>query len=260
MKAPIIGVTTSETTLELKPITKLNSAYVELVSSHNGIPLLLTQRTPLEHVEQLVSRLDGLILIGGQDIDPAIWGAAPEVEYRENLSGTGIRYCRPVDYTPSRRRDDFEIALYHAAKERCIPIFGICRGLQIINVAEGGSLHQELPEPTTIRHYTENDEWTQHHMIHIDPNTKVGTWMQREQYFTSSIHHQGIDRLGDNLRVSARAEDGVIEIIENLHDERFIVGVHGHIEQTRPNLPLYDILLGIFFDQACALSEIKPAI
>lgn len=255
MTALLIGITTSSTIVATdnvcaRPVTLVNQAYVDLVLSFNAAPILLSSQTSTEHVAKLVSVLDGLILIGGQDIDPQLYGQIPKVEYSAHVHGSGRNYLRPIDYQPNITRDRFEIALYQEAKARHKPILGICRGLQLINIAEGGTLYQELPEPKTVQHERGNDGWIHHHAIQVDPHSRVFSMLEREHYVMSSLHHQGIDRLGNNLSKAAWAEDGQIEIIELIDENNFIVGVHGHIEQTRQNLKLYDKILHAFYDRA----------
>src|SRR5437879_5669909 len=168
MRSLLIGITTSNTIVAsqnvcARPVTLVNQAYVDLAPSFGATPLLLSSQTALEHVEYLVSVLDGLILIGGQDIDPELYDQRLKVEYSADIHGSGRPYLRPIDYQPSIKRDRFEIALYQKAKARQIPILGICRGLQLINVAENGTLYQELPEPKIINHERGEDGWIHHH-------------------------------------------------------------------------------------------------
>ena len=255
MQRPIIGLTTSETGLTSKngcerPVTFINQAYVAMVKSLDAVPLLLSCHTPLSELEHLARFLDGLVLIGGQDIHPEAFNDTPQVQYRDDVKGTGKPYLRPLDYQPSLIRDQFEIKLYQTCKSLKLPILGICRGLQLINVAEGGSLYQELPEPRLINHDRGDDGFIHHHLIHLDPQSKAFSFLQQEVYVMSSLHHQGINRLGKDLQKAAWSEDGIIEIIENIDEENFIIGVHGHIEQTRTNLKLYDTILDAFIERA----------
>lgn len=233
-KRPLIGITTVQTIMN-QPVVLVNQSYVNLITALGGLPVMLTEGP------EVVSSLDGLVIIGGQDIDPILYKTKPEVIYRE-LSGRGERYTRPMDYAPNRKRDDFEIALYQAAKAKRIPVLGICRGLQLINVAEGGTLYEELPE-SKIFHEAGLDGWAPGHFIKIEPDTKTHQLLQVDQYVMSSRHHQGIEHLGKNLKTSARSEDGLIEIFEWAGDDQWVFGVQGHIEQTRQNYPLYDRLV-----------------
>jgi putative glutamine amidotransferase len=255
MKKLLIGITSAETIIEsfntpARPVTLVNQAYVDLALSFNATPIILSLQSPHEHIISLLSMLDGLIFIGGQDIDPTCYNQSQRVEYSPHISGSGKPFMRPFDYRPSKKRDNFEIALYHAAKERFIPILGICRGLQIINVAEGGTLYQELPEPKIINHERGEDGFIHHHHIEINISSKIFEILKKQFYTMSSMHHQGIDLLAPTLNKAAWAEDGIIEIIELIDNKNFIVGVHGHIEQTRMNLKAYDLLLEAFFERA----------
>ena len=238
MKKPVIGVTSVQTFFH-KPVILVNQSYVSLIASLGGLPVIVTEEP------RIVDKLDGLLIIGGQDIDPELYGAQQQVTYQE-ISGLSRRYLRSQDYAPNRIRDDFEIALYHAAKAKKIPILGICRGIQLINVAEGGTLYQELPESSKIQHEGGPDGHSHGHFIKIDPNSKTYELMQTEHYPISSLHHQGIECLGKNLRAAAWAEDGLIEIIEWENKDQWVMAVQGHIEQTRLNYPLYDQLVRAF--------------
>lgn len=251
----LIGITTCESSVAStnvcsRPVTLVNQAYVDLPVSFSATPLLLSSHTPLENIPSLVALLDGLIIIGGQDINPQFYNETNKVTYSADILGSGKPFLRPQDYEPSLRRDYFEIGLYKAAKQKHIPILGICRGLQLINVAEGGTLHQELLEPKTIQHERGDDGFIHHHPIIIDPLSKIYTLLECDTYIMSSLHHQGINILAPSLYKAAWAEDGLIEIIECIDEQNFIVGVHGHIEQTRQNLKLYDRLLYAFFERA----------
>jgi len=230
-------------------VTLLSQAFTALAVDHGGCPLPLYTHVDLEDIPQLVRCLDGIILIGGQDIDPALYGQTLEVEYSDAVRGFGSRFRRPASGRPDRRRDDMEIALYRAAVEHGMPVLGICRGLQIINVAEGGTLYQELPE-TNTRHHFEEDGFINHHEVSIEKDSLAYRLLETELYYTSSLHHQGIDRLGQGLRVSGRAPDGAPEIIESTDPGRWVIAVHGHMELTRVNLWRYENILAAFMARA----------
>ena len=238
-KKPIIGITTVQTFVH-KPVILANQSYVNLISDLGGLPVLVTENP------EVMECLDGLLIIGGQDIEPELYGAQQQVIYQQ---GASKRYCRPLDYAPNKTRDNFEIALYQAAKAKKIPVLGICRGLQLINIAEGGTLCQELPESSSVQHEPGPDGHSHGHFIKIDPKSKTYELMQTEHYVTSSLHHQGIEHLGKNLRAAAWAEDGLIEIIEWQDNSQWVMAVQGHIEQTRSNYPLYDRLVTAFIER-----------
>lgn len=242
IKKPVIGITSVQSFTQ-KPVVLANQSYVDLIRAFGGLPVLVMEDP------EIIEHLDGLLIIGGQDIDPELYGAKQQVSYQA-ISGLSKRFCRPLDYAPNRQRDDFEIALYHSAKLRKIPVLGICRGLQLMNVAEGGTLYQELPESSQILHERGPDGHSHGHFINIDPHSKTYELMQTEHYVSSSLHHQGIDKLGRNLRASAWAEDGLIEMIEGTESDPWILAVQGHIEQTGSNYPLYNKIVQAFIDKS----------
>jgi putative glutamine amidotransferase len=176
----------------------------------------------------VLERIDALLLIGGADIDPASYGA-------EREPGTEATY---------RERDEFEIALVHGALERGLPILGICRGMQLINVALGGSLDQDLIGPDGIhphRPIVGSFEGTEH-FVKLEPGTLAFTAAGKEFTLAHCHHHQGVSRIGEGLAVSGRADDGVIEAIE-ASDGRWLLGVQWHPEvdeRSRLFSALYD--------------------
>ncbi|MEI6790773.1 MAG: gamma-glutamyl-gamma-aminobutyrate hydrolase family protein, partial [Myxococcaceae bacterium] len=237
-KKPLIGITTVQAFVK-KPVIMLNQSYIDLIADLGGLPVLLTEDP------EVVKYLDGLLIIGGQDIDPELYGEKQQVVYQD------------LSNAPNRRRDDFEIALYQAAKVKKIPVLGICRGLQLINVAEGGTLYQDLPKTCKVRHEAGPDGHSHGHFIKIDPQSKTYDLMQTENYPSSSLHHQGIKDLGKNLRAAAFAEDGLIEIIEWAGENQWVMAVQGHLEQTRQNYPRYDRLVTEFLIMANSSSLTK---
>lgn len=251
---PLIGITASEQSLPSpsggpRPVALVPVAFLALATDHGGCPLVIPGRAGLEDAPGLARILDGLILTGGQDVDPASYGQAPKVEYLESVRGHGAPFRRAAGSRPDRRRDELEISLYRACRELCVPVLGICRGLQIINVAEGGTLHQELPA-TATRHHFDEDGWVNHHEIEVEPGTLARKLLDVDRYYTSSMHHQGVDRLGTGLRASAHAPDGMVEMIESADPRRFVMATHGHLELTRANLPRYEAILRAFMDRA----------
>jgi putative glutamine amidotransferase len=251
--SPIVAITTAAIA-ELdgnghrKSISRVNNRYLALATDFGATPVLLFAESDPRAAKALLSRVQGLIIIGGQDLDPATYGQECAVRYDASIKGAGTPYHRPIDLAPNRRRDDFEIALYGAAIEIGVPVLGICRGMQLINVAEGGSLLQEMP-PEVIDHCAGDDGFIHHHPIQIAEGSFTHHTLKTQHYFTSSIHHQAVDRLGAKLKKTAWAPDDVIEVVERIDDKNFVVGVLGHIEQTRRNLPLYDKLLAGFIDR-----------
>ena len=165
--------------------------------------------------ETLLDRIDGLLLIGGADLDPRSYGEEPE-------PGVEATY---------RERDDFEIALTRAAIERSMPYLGICRGMQILNVALGGNLDQHLaledgttPHRRIVGTFEGNEQ-----EIHLEPGSLAARALEEERHVGRCHHHQAVDRLGGGLVVTGRAADGVPEAIE-LEGRGWVLGVQWHPE------------------------------
>jgi putative glutamine amidotransferase len=195
----------------------LPRSYVDAVQRAGALALLLA---PDEHAtedpEQLLDLIDGLMLAGGADIDPASYGARP---HRET-----------VDTVPER--DAFEIALTRAAIERDMPVLGICRGMQLINVARGGTLLQHLPElygHHEHRRVLGSFDGADHDVI-LTAGSLAASAAGEVAHATKSHHHQGVDRLGEGLVVSGLSTlDELPESIE-LPERRFVLGVQWHPE------------------------------
>jgi putative glutamine amidotransferase len=226
---PLIGVTTSElrpsgmSTLRRQgepPHAEmaLGMTYLQAIERAGGVPVVLPPC--VSDLEALISRLDGVCLSGGPDLDPAAYGA------RERHAELG-----PTE--PSL--DAFELALARAALERGMPLLGICRGSQALNVACGGTLHQHLPDH---RQAEPGSEPT--HDVEILPGTRLAGLFGAGAMAVNSFHHQAVDRLGSGLRVAARAGDGIVEAIEGAG---FVLGVQWHAE-TMADGRLFDALVG----------------
>src|SRR3954449_129602 len=162
--------------------------------------------------DQLLDMLDGLILAGGADLDPASYGAEPHPETRGSNAD----------------RDRFELALARSALERDMPVLGICRGMQMLNVACGGTLQQHLDEVATHRH---TPGVFGDHEVELDAGSLAARAAGREGVAVRSHHHQGLDRVGDGLAVTGRSpDDGIVEAVE-LPERQFALGVLWHPEE-----------------------------
>jgi putative glutamine amidotransferase len=181
----------------------VNQRLAELVVAAGGVPVATdTWADP----EALLERVDALVLNGGSDVAPNLYGAEPH-------EATGA---------PNARRDDFELRLARGALERQLPVLGVCRGMQVLNVARGGTLVQDLEG------HNEREAWDRPvHEVEVEPGSRVARAFGGRTA-VNSVHHQAIDRLGSGLRATAHAPDGVIEAIEA--DDGLAVGVQWHPE------------------------------
>jgi len=190
---------------------------------------------------ELLSGFDGLLLIGGGDVEPRRYGAQPH----------------PDVYGIDPERDAFEVALLSAADSAGTPTLAICRGAQVMNVAFGGTLHQHLPDiPSLIAHRGETYGVGTMHEVGVTPLSRLGAAVAASKVRCPSHHHQGIDRLGDGLEPVAHSEDGLVEAIERT--QGWMVGVQWHPEEVaaedEANQSLFDALAQLAADRAAAAS------
>jgi putative glutamine amidotransferase len=196
--------------------------YVSAVQRAGGLAIVLPpDEAVVEEPDALLDRVDALLLAGGADIDPAAYGAEPHAETK----GTWPE------------RDGFEIALARRAIEREMPLLGICRGMQVLNVAMGGTLDQHLPESAGNELHRSVAGTFGSHRVRLAPATLACGAAGAEGLLVMSHHHQGIDRVGAGLEVSGwSVEDGLVEAIE-LPGSRYALGVIWHPEED-PDSPL----------------------
>ena len=189
--------------------------YADRVSAAGGIPVLLP---PVPGIEDALARLDGLMLSGGGDIDPSRYRAEPAPQV------TSVR----------EERDTAEFALFAAAMSRHLPVLGICRGLQVINVARGGSLHQHLPDVVGHDGHAPVAGAFGTHAVHVAHGSRLGEILGRDEvdppFDAPTHHHQAVDRLGEGLVATAWAEDGTVEAFELDAEGSFVVAVQWHPE------------------------------
>jgi putative glutamine amidotransferase len=193
----------------------LPEVYFGAVERAGGIPLLLPPQ-PLDGgvAEQVMARLDGLIISGGLDVEAARYGAAPH----------------PHADPPSRIRDDWDDALLTAAIENEVPFLAICRGIQVLNVNRGGTLHQHLPELVGDDRYTGENGVFKTNEVSVDDGSRVAAIIGAGVHEVQSYHHQAIDQLGDGLLVTAHSGGGIVQAVE-LQSVPFGLGVQWHPEQ-----------------------------
>lgn len=214
MSRPAIAITTGYD--QKRPgFFLLRQDYIRAVEQAGGLPVVFAPGKP-DDAADLLARVDGLLLTGGSDVDPAIYG--------EDRHATVTHVAR--------ERDDFEIALARAALLRDLPLLAICRGQQVLNVASGGTLVQDIPSQVSkdVDHDPERERWELAHDVEIVPGTRLRALLGKDRLSVNSFHHQAVKDLGLGLSVSARTpSDGVIEGVEAT-DRRFTVGVQWHPE------------------------------
>jgi putative glutamine amidotransferase len=221
MGRPVIGICTALERARWgmwdQQAVLLSRSYVEAVQRAGALVVMLPpDELLLRSPEEALDLLDGLMMAGGADIDPASYGAQPHPE--------------TLDTVPER--DRFEIALLRAAIERELPVLGICRGMQLINVAYGGTLLQHLPERFGHHEHLRVPGTFDgaDHDVDLVEGSLAARAAGETHHATKSHHHQGVDRLGDGLRISGTsAMDGLPEAIE-MPGQRFVLGVQWHPE------------------------------
>ncbi|MFN0095565.1 MAG: gamma-glutamyl-gamma-aminobutyrate hydrolase family protein [Dehalococcoidia bacterium] len=218
MSQPLIGITTSIAPAGKGPErVSLNTDYMRSVEAAGGVPILLPQTLGPAALDALFPALGGLVVTGGGDVNPARYGETPH----------------PTVLGVSDERDAFEAALIERALAARLPLFCICRGMQILNVALGGSLHQDIPSDfaTTIQHAQTDPRETPTHAVHVQPETKLAALLGAGELRVNSMHHQSVRRLGAGLEAVAWAPDGVVEAVELPRHDGFLAAVQWHPEE-----------------------------
>jgi putative glutamine amidotransferase len=223
---------------------RVNEAYTEALRAAGLVPLVLPP-VPDDLAVRALEGVAGLVLTGGEDMDPALYGQAPH----------------PAAGAPHVMRDQYEIALCRAARDRSVPTLAICRGAQVMNVALGGTLVQDIPDQVrgAIPHAPLNMRDKRVHRVRIDERSLLAAAIGTTDITVNSSHHQSVDRVPDGLRVNARADDGVIEGLESTDPAWWMVGVQWHPEELTATDDAWDRDLFTAFAKRCAMIERQPA-
>ena len=204
----------------------VNEDYVDSVVQNGGIPYIIPFNENEEVVKEQLLNVQGLILSGGHDVDPHNYG-----EELEQKIG---------DVWPER--DVFDMRLLKFAEENNIPVLGICRGMQIINVAHGGSLYQDLSyrKEKTLKHSQNQTPTLVTHTVKADPNSQIANILGKDEFLTNSFHHQLVKEVAPDFTVAAKCVDGVVEAIEN--KDASVIGVQWHPEMLHRVVPFQNNL------------------
>lgn len=197
----------------------INAAYISAVEDAGAVPFIIPVSNDLEKTKKLIDLCDGLLFPGGEDIDPGYYGENPH----KNLG----------EIRPEVDKFLFHSLLY--ALEQRKPALGICKGMQMMVVATGGSLYQDIysqREEETFLHCQSGRRTYGVHQVQIDKDSRLFQILETEQLATNSMHHQSVRTLGKGLRLSAHTEDGIVEAVESL-DGR-LIGVQWHPEEMVP--------------------------
>jgi putative glutamine amidotransferase len=220
-RRPTVGVTAATETVSYGawngiPAFMSPAGYALAVQRAGGRPVLLPpDPDDTEDPDGVLALVDALILTGGAgDLDPALYGAKPH----------------PQTSSVQEERDAYELALVRAAVERRVPVLGICRGMQVLNVAYGGTIEQHLPDVLGHEEHRHTPGSFADHDVHLQPGSLAARAAGSERTPVKSHHHQGVGKVGDGLLVTGRADDGTVEAVE---DPRcpFVLGVLWHPEE-----------------------------
>jgi len=224
---PIIGITTFWEN-KIKPGKLYNLVshnYIRSVYSAGGIPILIPLVDDKKITKNYLESINGLVFTGGQDISPLAYGENP------------IQQVQMI----CEERDEFEIELFLEALKLNMPILGICRGMQLINVAMGGTLYQDMSfeRKEALGHFPQNTPvHNLYHSLKIDRESKLFSIFRETEMKVNSFHHQAIKKTADNLKEAAWASDGIIEAIEHISSD-FVLGVQWHPEDLTIHHPTF---------------------
>ena len=232
--APFVIISATTETIRGRSRVRVNEAYTNALTAAGLIPIILP---PMEAslASAALDDVAGLVLTGGEDMDPRLFGEEPH----------------PAAGEAHAARDAYELALARTAAGHRIPTLAICRGMQVLNVALGGTLIQDIPSqsPSAIEHNATDKRGERVHRVDIDPTSKLTRAIGSTLIFTNSSHHQSVRELGEDLRASGRSEDGIIEGVESNDPAWWMLGVQWHPEELTGTAEDWDRrLFGAFAD------------
>ncbi len=237
MGKPIIGITASQD--NSLPMFINHQMYARSIIEAGGIPVLLPGTEGFDDYDILLGRLDGILFSGGVDVHPRHFG-------EECLEGFSMELMTP-------ERDLYEIKLYQAAYKQDMPILGICRGIQLMAIAGGGGIYQDidtlLKRPVRIRHAQKAADIWETHRVFVEKESRLSSITQTDEIQVNSMHHQSVSFVPKGYRICGFAPDGVIEAMEDA-GKRFCLGVQWHPERMIKRDKVSDELFHAFIRSA----------
>jgi putative glutamine amidotransferase len=213
--SPLVGVTATTEVIRDALRVRVNAAYTEALRRVGLVPLVIPP-LPEAQAAAVLDGLDGLLVTGGEDVDPARYGRTPHPSVEAHAG-----------------RDESEIALVLEARRRRIPTLAICRGIQVVNVALGGTLVQDIPSQsaTELNHDPQARRDERVHAVRVESTSRLANALGTDCLTTNSFHHQALDAVAEGLRVTAYADDGIVEGAESADPEWWMLAVQWHPEE-----------------------------
>lgn len=210
---------------------------IEVIEDAGGIPFIIPASNNGSNIESILEKVDGIYITGGHDVNPKHYNEVDQFSkgllgsidcLEDKNAGLFAKFSEFRDFT--------DINLVQKAYSKKIPILGICRGIQVINVAFGGSVYQDiLKQEVSENNHSDISNWNSFsHSINIEKDSMLFEFLKKDKLNVNSIHHQSIKDVGNNLKVVAKAQDGIIECIEST-DDQFLLGIQWHPEMLRHN-------------------------
>lgn len=238
---PIVAVSATSGPWDGQERVRVHINYIRSLEAAGLTPVVVPPLTSLAEPQSVLAGCGGLLLTGGEDVDPSRYGAAPH----------------PATGAPHVTRDATEIALFEAARHMKLPVLAICRGIQLVNVAMGGSLIQDIPSerPSPVKHDRPEHDARRMHAVAVTAGTRLASALGATAVEVNSYHHQAVDRAAEGLRVVATAPDEIVEGIEGTDPEWWLVGVQWHPEDLTTDGRPWD--RGLFAAFAGAVADAR---
>ncbi|MFN8528082.1 MAG: gamma-glutamyl-gamma-aminobutyrate hydrolase family protein [Anaerolineae bacterium] len=241
---PFIGITSSHLIINGNPYNRMYQRNAAAIAHAGGLPVYIPTGMDEATLREIYDRMDAILLPGGPDVDPAEYGAE--------------RHPTVTDTRIDAARDALELTLARWQYEDDRPTFGICRGHQVLNVALGGTLVQDIPDQlATAGAHDQADELPRSnplHSIHIEPSSRLASILGRTETIVNSMHHQSVERAAPGVAVTAFAPDGVVEALE-VPEKRFMLSVQWHPEDLYDGDEAMDRLFRAFVEAAAEYAE-----